>query len=320
MGSADGAGGTAPSGLLGGLLLALSGAGRALLTGSGVEANETAVGLSLLTGRSRVIAAAGSFHGPAVDAAVPTGRPVRHVPFGDAEALSAAVNHDTALVILEPIQSGNGVVVPPPGYLAAAREICTTAGALLALDEVRTGLGRTGYWFHYQSEGVDPDLVTLGRNLTNGLPLGACLAFGRAAALLTTGTYENTAADSASCAAALTVIRTIAGRGVLDHVKRVGDRLRGGLEMLGHPWIAEVRGAGLLLGVELTEPVAGPVADLLRREGFPVAVVRPAVIRIAPPLIFTIAQADALVAELPRAMDSVSAGSARSPLLLRGAA
>ena len=180
------------------LLLALAGrAGRVIFGNSGAEANEAAFKLSRLTGRTHVVAAEGGFHGRTMGALALTGQPgkrepfrplpgeVTHVDFGVLEALDKAVTPATAMVIIEPIQGENGVVVPPVGYLAGVREICTRNGALLVLDEVQTGIGRTGHWFHHQSEGVEPDVITLAKGLGGGLPLGACLAFGRAAELRT---------------------------------------------------------------------------------------------------------------------------------------
>ncbi|GAA0472029.1 acetylornithine aminotransferase [Actinoplanes capillaceus] len=292
------------------LLLALAGrSGRVLFTNSGAEANEAAFKLSRLTGRTHIVATEGAFHGRTMGALALTGQPsksepfqplpaeVTHVPFGDVAALSAAVSDRTAMVILEPIQGENGVVVPPPGYLAAAREITTASGALLALDEVQTGIGRTGHWFHHQSEGVEPDIVTLAKGLGGGLPLGACIGFGRAADLFTPGAHGTTfGGNPVSCAAGLAVIRTIASEGLLDHVKRVGEQLRRGIE--GHPLVKEVRGAGLLLGIVFHEPVSADVAARLRDAGFLVNPAKPNVIRLAPPLIISSDQADALIAAL----------------------
>jgi acetylornithine/N-succinyldiaminopimelate aminotransferase len=208
------------------------------------------------------------------------------------------------MVILEPIQGENGVVVPPPGYLTAAREICTAAGALLALDEVQTGVGRTGHWFAHQADGVDPDVVTLAKGLGGGLPIGACLAFGAAADLFRPGSHGTTfGGNPVSCAAALAVIRTIAGEGLLDHVKRVGEQLRRGVEGLNHPLVSGVRGAGLLLGIVLTADVAAAVTTAMRDRGFLVNPVQPGVVRLAPPLILTADQADAFLAALPSALD-----------------
>jgi acetylornithine/N-succinyldiaminopimelate aminotransferase len=301
------------------LLLALAGRpGRAFFANSGAEAVEAAFKLSRLTGRVHVVAAQGGFHGRTMGALALTGQPgkaepfrplpgeVTHVPYGSVEALRGAVTDATAMVLLEPVQGENGVVVPPPGYLAAAREITTRHGALLALDEVQTGVGRTGHWFAHQAEGVDPDVLTLAKGLGGGLPIGACLAFGPAAGLLTPGSHGSTfGGNPVSCAAALAVLGTISSEGLLDHVKRTGERLRRGIEGLAHPGIAEVRGAGLLQGVVLAEPVGAALAAALRAAGFLVNPVQPDVLRLAPPLILTAAQADAFVAALPGALDAV---------------
>jgi acetylornithine/N-succinyldiaminopimelate aminotransferase len=294
------------------LLLALAGrTGRVIFGNSGAEANEAAFKISRLTGRTHVVATHGAFHGRTMGALALTGQPskadpfrplpgdVTHTAFGDLSSLSDAVTDETAMVILEPIQGENGVVVPPAGYLAGAREICTRHGALLVLDEVQTGIGRTGHWFHHQSEGVEPDLVTLAKGLGGGLPIGACLAFGPAADLLTPGSHGTTfGGNPVSCAAGLAVIRTIAGEGLLDHVKRVGEQLRRGIEALDHPLISHVRGAGLLLGIVLTEPAAADLVIKLRDAGFLANAPQPDVIRLAPPLIISTEQADALISAL----------------------
>ncbi|WP_433294833.1 acetylornithine transaminase [Actinoplanes sp. CA-030573] len=292
------------------LLLALAGrTGRVIFGNSGAEANEAAFKLSRLTGRTHVVATHGAFHGRTMGALALTGQPAKadpfrplpgfvdHVDFGDLSALAAAVSDRTAMVILEPIQGENGVVVPPAGYLAGAREICTRNGALLVLDEVQTGIGRTGHWFHHQSEGVEPDVVTLAKGLGGGLPLGACLAFGPAADLFTPGSHGTTfGGNPIACAAGLAVVRTIAGEGLLDHVKRVGEQLRRGLE--NHPLVDHVRGAGLLLGVVLRAPESKRIAASLQDAGFLVNASQPDVIRLAPPLIVSTEQADALIAVL----------------------
>jgi acetylornithine aminotransferase len=290
------------------LLLTLAGrTGRVVFGNSGAEANEAAFKLSRLTGRTHVVATHGAFHGRTMGALALTGQPpktdpfrplpgeVTHTTFGDLSELSRTVTAETAMVILEPIQGENGVVVPPPGYLAGAREICTKAGAMLVLDEVQTGIGRTGHWFHHQSEGVEPDVVTLAKGLGGGLPLGACMAFGPAADLFTPGSHGTTfGGNPVACAAALAVIRTIAAEGLLDHVKRISEQLRRGLE--AHPLVAEVRGAGLLLGVVLHAPDAARLTAGLKDAGFLVNACQPDVIRLAPPLIVSPEQADALIA------------------------
>jgi acetylornithine aminotransferase len=165
------------------------------------------------------------------------------------------------------------------------------------LDEVQTGIGRTGHWFHHQSEGVEPDVITLAKGLGGGLPLGACIAFGPAADLFTPGSHGTTfGGNPVACAAGLAVVRTIAGEGLLDHVKRVGEQLRRGLE--NHPLVDHVRGAGLLLGVVLRQPVAKDWLAALAGKGFLVNAPQPDVIRLAPPLIISAEQADALITAL----------------------
>lgn len=309
------------------LLLALAGRpGRVFFANSGAEANEAAFKLSRLTGRTQVVAARGGFHGRTMGALALTGQPakadpfrplpgdVTHVAYGDAAALEAAVTDDTAMVILEPIQGENGVVVPPAGYLAEARRITARHGALLVLDEVQTGVGRTGHWFAHQAEGIEPDVVTLAKGLGGGLPIGACLAFGRAGDLLAPGSHGTTfGGNPVSCAAALAVVATIASEGLLDHVKRTGERLRRGVEALGHPLVAGVRGAGLLLGIVLAAPAAGAVTAVLREAGFLVNPVQPDVLRLAPPLILTAAQVDAFLAALPTALDAATPAQPATP-------
>jgi acetylornithine aminotransferase len=303
---------TEPAVALAELLLALTGRpGRVFLCNSGAEANEAAFKLSRRTGRTHVVAAEDAFHGRTMGALALTGQPakvdpfrplpgdVTHVPYGSVDALREAVTERTAMVILEPIQGEAGVVVPPAGYLGAAREITAARGALLVLDEVQTGIGRTGHWFAHQADGVTPDVVTLAKGLGGGLPIGACLAFGDAAALLGPGSHGSTfGGNPVCCAAALAVLRTIAADGLLDHVKRVGEQLRYGVEALGHPLVAQVRGAGLLLGVVLTAPVADAVATALRTKGFLVNAAKPDVLRLAPPLVLSPAQAEAFVVAL----------------------
>jgi acetylornithine/N-succinyldiaminopimelate aminotransferase len=301
------------------LLLALTGRpGRVFFGNSGAEANEAAFKLSRRLDRTHVVATDGGFHGRTMGALALTGQPakadpfrplpgeVTHVPYGDTEALAEAVTDATAMVILEPIQGEAGVVVPPAGYLAAAREITDRHGALLVLDEVQTGIGRTGHWFAHQAEGIAPDVMTLAKGLGGGLPIGACVVFTDRtplAELLPPGSHGSTfGGNPISCAAALAVLRTIASEGLLDHVKRVGELLRRGIEGLGHPLVAGVRGAGLLLGIVLNSPVSTEVAVALREAGFLVNPPRPDVIRLAPPLILTTAQAESFLAALPEAL------------------
>ena len=299
--------------------------GKVYFCNSGAEANEAAFKIGRLTGRTHMVATDGGFHGRTMGALALTGQPgkqgpflplpgdVTHVPYGDAQALAAAVTEDTALVIIEPIQGENGVVVPPPGYLKAARAITAATGSLLVLDEVQTGIGRTGHWFEYQAhEGVLPDVVTLAKGLGGGLPLGATVAFGRAADLLQPGQHGTTfGGNPVACAAGLAVLDTIAAEGLLENVKRQSEQLRGGIEGLGHPLVAHVRGAGLLLGIVLTEPLAPQVQQAAQDAGFLVNAPAPDVVRLMPPLNLGDDDVAALLQALPGILDAVN-GDGRS--------
>jgi acetylornithine aminotransferase len=296
--------------------------GQVYFANSGTEANEAAFKLSRRTGRSHIVSTVDAFHGRTMGALALTGQPskaaafaplpgeVTHVPYGDADALAAAVTDDTAMVILEPIQGEAGVIPAPPGYLTAAREITEAHGALLCLDEIQTGIGRTGHWFAHQAEGVRPDVVTLAKGLGGGLPLGACVAFtdtayGDVAALLPPGSHGSTfGGNPVCCAAGLAVLATIADEHLLDHAKTLGEHLRDGVTALGHPAVAGVRGAGLLLGIVLTDPIAPAAGAALRDAGFLVNPCQPDVLRLAPPLTLTTEQADGFLAALPAALDA----------------
>jgi acetylornithine aminotransferase len=294
--------------------------GRVFFCNSGAEANEAAFKIGRLTGRTHMVATTGGFHGRTMGALALTGQPakqdpflplpgeVTHVPYGDAQALAAAVTEETALVIIEPVQGENGVVVPPAGYLKAARAITAATGALLVLDEVQTGIGRTGTWFEYQAhEGVLPDVVTLAKQLGGGLPLGATVAFGRAAELLRPGQHGTTfGGNPVACAAGLAVLDTIAHEGLLENVKRQGEKLREGIEGLGHPLIDFVRGAGLLLGIVLTGPHAPQVQQAAQEAGFLVNAPAPDVVRLMPPLNLTDDEAGAFLRALPGILDAAN--------------
>ncbi|GAA2451060.1 acetylornithine transaminase [Streptomyces glaucus] len=291
--------------------------GRVYFCNSGAEANEGAFKIGRLTGRTHMVATEGGFHGRTMGALALTGQPgkrepflplpgdVTHVPYGDAQALAAAVTEETALVVIEPIQGENGVVMPPAGYLKAARAITAATGALLVLDEVQTGIGRTGHWFAYQAhEGVLPDVVTLAKGLGGGLPLGATVAFGRAADLFRPGQHGTTfGGNPVACAAGLAVLDTVASEGLLDNVKRQGEKLRGGIESLGHGLVDHVRGAGLLLGIVLTEPLAPEVQQAAQDAGFLVNAPAPDVVRLMPPLILGDDAVDAFLGALPGILD-----------------
>jgi acetylornithine/N-succinyldiaminopimelate aminotransferase len=306
-----------PGVLLAERLLELAGRpGRVFFCNSGAEANEAAFKLSRLTGRPQVITAEGAFHGRTMGALALTGQPskaaafaplpggVSYVPYGDADALAGAVSEQTAMVLLEPMLGEGGVLPAPAGYLAAAGAAAEDAGALFALDEVQTGLGRTGQWFAHQSEGLHPDVITLAKALGGGLPVGAMLAFGEAADLLTAGSHGSTfGGNPIAAAAALAVIDTIRDEGLLERAEEIEHRFTTGIEALGHAGISGVRGKGALLGIVLTADVAAPVEANLRDAGFLVNAVAPGVLRLAPPLVLTDAQVDAFVAALPAALD-----------------
>ena len=293
---------------------------RVFFCNSGTEANEMAFKLSRLTGRTKLVAAQEAFHGRTMGALALTGQPskqapfaplpgeVTHVRYGDADALAAAVDDDTAAVFLEPIMGESGVVVPPGGYLAAAREITAQHGALLVLDEVQTGMGRTGAFFAHQHDGITPDVVTLAKGLGGGLPIGACLAVGPASELLTPGLHGSTFGGNPICtAAALAVLRVLAADDLVRRAEVLGKSVRHGIERLGHPLIDHVRGRGLLWGVVLTAPRAKDAEAAACNAGFLVNAAAPDVIRLTPPLIITESQIDSFIAALPGILDAAGA-------------
>ena len=287
---------------------------------SGSEAVEAAIKLSRRTGRSGIVAAGGAFHGRTTGALTLTHKEayrapfepllpgVTHVPAGDADALRAAVGPDTAMVILEPIQGEAGVVPAPPGYLAEAREITREAGALLVLDEIQTGIGRTGAWFAHQLEGVVPDAITVAKGLGGGVPIGALVTFGaEVTGLLTAGQHGSTfGGNPLACSAALAVIGTIEGEGLLDHAVAAGEDFERRVTALGHPLVAGVRGAGLLRAIVLTEPVAPAAALAARAAGFIINPVAPDALRLAPPLTITTDQLATFVHALPAILEAAT--------------
>ncbi len=292
---------------------------RAFFCNSGAEANEVAFKITRLTGRTKIVAAQNAFHGRTMGSLALTGQPakqkpfeplpgfVTHVPYGDLDALSDSVADDTAAVFLEPIMGEGGVVVPPDGYLAAAREITRRHGALLAIDEVQTGVGRTGQFFAHQHEGITPDIVTLAKGLGAGLPIGACLAIGPAADLMTPGLHGSTFGGNPVCAAAANaVLRVLETDDLMGHAARQGKALAVGIEDLGHPLIDYVRGRGLLRGIVLTAPHGKAVETAARQAGFLVNAAAPDVIRLAPPLIVTEEQLRSFVAALPTILNMAS--------------
>jgi acetylornithine aminotransferase len=299
-------------------LLAATGSGRVLFCNSGAEANEVAFKIARRTGRPTMVAAHGAFHGRTMGALALTGQPAKRdpfepmppgvvfVPYGDAAALKEVVDGDTAAVFLEPVQGENGVIIPPAGYLQAAREITAAHGALLVLDEVQTGIGRTGTWFAHQSAGVTPDVVTLAKGLGGGLPIGACIGIGPAAHLLQPGHHGSTlGGNPVCCAAALAVLRTIAADGLLDHVARLGKHIAAEVTALHHPLVSSVSAAGLLIGIGLTSPLSAQVATVARDAGFLVNPAVPDRVRLAPPLVLTEEQAREFLSALPAILNGV---------------
>jgi acetylornithine aminotransferase len=295
--------------------------GKVFFANSGAEANEAAFKLTRRTGRTHVVATDGAFHGRTMGSLALTSKAayrepfeplpdgVTFVPYGDAEALAAAVTDETAAVVLEPLQGEAGVVAPPKDYLARARQITREHGALLWLDEIQTGVGRTGAWFAHQNPAVaDPlpepaDIVTVAKGLAGGFPIGACIATGAAGDLLQPGNHGTTfGGNPVACAAALAVIDTIESEGLLEHVTALGEHLRTGL--LQDDRVTEVRGAGLLIGLDLTEPAAAEVFAAALAAGFIVNNPTPERIRIAAPLVLTEAEADSFLAAWPGILDA----------------
>ena len=291
------------------LLELLGHPGRVFFTNSGTEANEAALKLTRRTGRTHLVSAEGSFHGRTMGALALTSKAayrepfeplpgeVTFVPYGDADALEAAVSDRTAAVVLEPLQGEAGVVVPPDDYLADARRIATQHGALLWLDEVQTGVGRTGAWFAHADSGVVPDVVTLAKGLAGGMPIGACIGVGAAGELLTPGNHGTTFGGNPVCAAAsLAVLDTIESEGLLDRTTKLGERLKEGVS---HPHVTEVRGRGLLVGVSLDAERSKQVAAAALAAGFIVNDCTPDRIRLAPPLVLTEEQVEEFLSAWP---------------------
>ena len=280
---------------------------------SGAEANEAALKLSRRTGKVRIVAAQGAFHGRTMGALSMTGQPakrepflplvkgVKHVPFGDIEAMRKAITKKTAMVILEPIMGEAGVIVPPADYLREVRALCDAKGALLVIDAVQTGMGRTGDWFGYEYSGITPDVITLAKGLGGGLPLGAMIALGKAADLFQPGDHGSTfGGNPVTTAAGLAAIKFMESQKILKKVEKQGVYLMTELAVI--PGVAEVRGAGLLLGIELETKKASDVALALQNEGVLVNAANPTTIRIAPALIVTDAQLKKFVSIFKKVM------------------
>ncbi|MEP9385489.1 acetylornithine transaminase [Nocardioides sp. KR10-350] len=294
--------------------------GKVFFANSGTEANEAAFKLTRKTGRTHLVAAEGAFHGRTLGALALTSKEayrapfeplpgeVTFVPYGDADALAAAVTDETAAIVLEPIQGEAGVVVPPEGYLAAARRIADEHGALLWLDEVQSGMGRTGHWLAHETTGVTADIVTLAKGLGGGFPIGACIGLGRAATLFEPGNHGTTfGGNPVGCAAGLAVVRTIEQDGILEHVTVLGQKLRDGIA--ADPRVATVEGEGLFVGVVLPEVDTAKVVAAALEAGFILNNATPDRIRLVPPLVVTQDDVEALLAAWPAILDAAQDSS-----------
>jgi acetylornithine aminotransferase len=281
---------------------------------SGAEANEAALKLSRRTGKVRVIAAQGAFHGRTMGALSLTGQPskrepflplikgVKHVPYGDIEAMRKAVTKKTAMVIIEPIMGEAGVVVPPADYLQQLRQMCDDKGSLLVIDAVQTGMGRTGDWFGYEYSGITPDVITLAKGLGGGLPLGAMIALGKAAELFQPGDHGSTfGGNPVTTSAGLAAINFIESKKILKKVETQGSYLIQELAMI--QGVKEVRGAGLLIGIELESLKAADIATAMREAGVLVNAANETTIRIAPALVVSDAQINKFISIFKKVMN-----------------
>jgi len=274
---------------------------RVFFCNSGAEANEAALKLSRLTGRKKIVSTVGSFHGRTVGALSMTGqigkrkpffpllKKIDFIPYNDISAAKKAITKKVAMLIVEPIQGENGVVVPDYGYLKALREITAKHGTLLVLDCVQTGMGRTGEWFGYEHEGIVPDVITLAKGLGGGLPLGAMIAIGSCATLFEPGSHGSTfGGNPIACASALAAIAVVERENYLERNKKLELNLK--LALSQNPIVESVRGSGLLLGVMLKKPIAKAFVNELSENGVLANATSEEVIRLAPPLVVTDAQ------------------------------
>lgn len=293
---------------------------RVFFCNSGAEANEAAFKLARLTGRTRMVVAEGSFHGRTMGSLALTAQPAKQdpfrplpgevtvVPFGDVDALANAVDETVAAIVLEPIQGEGGVRVPPDGYLVRARELADHYGALLILDEVQTGMGRTGTWFAFQYEDVAPDIMTLAKGLGGGVPIGAVVATGRAATLFGPGSHGSTfGGNPLSAAAALAVIDAIEKDALMERVRVAHEALASGLVEKSHGLVSHVRGRGLLMAAVVAPGNAAMVERACRDHGVIVNAVSADAVRVAPPLVITDADIELALSRWDAACAAVAA-------------
>ena len=312
---------TRPQSELSDRLASLTGGMLSFFSNSGAEAVECALKLARKRGgpsRTRVVATEGGFHGRTFGALSATGQPKKkeafeplvpgftHVAYADVDALEAAMGSDVAAVVLEPIQGEAGVVVPAPGYLAAARELCDRHGSLLVLDEIQTGLGRTGRWFAHQHTDVTPDVMCLAKALAGGLPMGACLATPDAASAFEIGDHATTfGGGPVQAAAALATLDVIENEGLVDNARVMGTALMDALDgVFGAR--SQVRGKGLLIGIELDRPLAREIAARCLEHGLLVNDATPSVVRLTPPLVVTANEIDHAMTILEEVWDEVA--------------
>lgn len=291
--------------------------GRVFFANSGTEANEAAFKMTRRTGRTHLVAMEGSFHGRTMGSLSVTSKAayrepfeplpgqVTFVPYGDADALAAAVTDRTAAIVVEPVQGEAGVIVAPEGFLARAREIADQHGALLWFDEVQSGMGRTGRWLASSTSGVVPDILTLAKGLGGGIPIGACVGLGRAADLLQPGNHGTTfGGNPPACAAALAVIATIESENLLERATVLGQKLRDGL--IADARVAAVTGEGLLVGVVLVDVDAAAVAKAALEHGFILNNATPDRVRLAPPLVLSDDDVASFLSAWPRILDDAA--------------
>ena len=289
---------------------------RVFFAQSGAEANEAAIKLSRKTGRSRIVAMDGSFHGRTMGSLSLTGQSakkvaftpllknIKHIPFGDIKKARRVINSRTAMVIIEPIMGEAGVIVPPENYLKEIREICTAHGVLLAIDAVQTGIGRTGQWFGYEYSGITPDVITVAKGLGAGLPLAAMIAVGKSSQLFVPGDHGSTfGGNPVTTAASIAAIKWIEKNKILSKCRSDFKYISAALRST--PGVAEVRGAGLLIGIELSNQNSSEIAQLLQNSGVLVNAANPNTIRIAPALNISKKEIDLFVKKFKEVMSNV---------------
>ncbi len=289
---------------------------RVFFAQSGAEANEAAIKLSRKTGRSRIVAMDGSFHGRTMGSLSLTGQSakkvaftpllknIKHIPFGDIKKARRVINSRTAMVIIEPIMGEAGVIVPPENYLKEIREICTAHGVLLAIDAVQTGIGRTGQWFGYEYSGITPDVITVAKGLGAGLPLAAMIAVGKSSQLFVPGDHGSTfGGNPVTTAASIAAIKWIEKNKILSKCRSDFKYISAALRST--PGVAEVRGAGLLIGIELSNQNSSEIAELLQNSGVLVNAANPNTIRIAPALNISKKEIDLFVKKFKEVMSNV---------------